>query len=81
MTRYEALLHVSTHTARSGRERFLSLVAPSALSQLNPCVRILGRQHGLRRFFRNGLRPHLRAERRRYTTEVVIGAMIPVSCA
>src|SRR6187399_3388249 len=40
VTRYEALLHLSTHTARSGRERFLSLVAPTALSQLNPCVRI-----------------------------------------
>ena len=40
VTRYVALLHLRTQTSRSGRERFLSLVAPVALSQVNPCIRI-----------------------------------------
>ena len=46
VTRYVALLHLRTQTARSGCERFLSLVAPSALSQVKPCVRIEPKKNG-----------------------------------
>ena len=38
--RYVALLHLRTQTARSGRERLVSLKAPSGLSQVKPCMRI-----------------------------------------
>jgi|tagenome__1003787_1003787.scaffolds.fasta_scaffold20799434_2 hypothetical protein len=40
VTRYVALLHFRIQTARSGRERFASLEAPSGLSQVKPCKRI-----------------------------------------
>src|SRR6478735_1079220 len=39
-TRYEALLHLSTHTPRSGRERLASLAARNGLSQVKPSARI-----------------------------------------
>jgi hypothetical protein len=40
LIRYVALLHLRTQTPRSGRERLVSLTAPSGLSQVKPCVRI-----------------------------------------
>lgn len=40
MIRYTALLHLSTQTPRSGRERLASLAARSDLSQVKPSERI-----------------------------------------
>jgi len=41
LIRYIALLHLSTQTPRSGRERLASLAARSGLSQVKPSARIV----------------------------------------